>query len=132
MKKIIMTAAVIMFAITAFAQKKDITLCHTPSTEKFAMFASSKEFNKSHLNPREFDFVTTEGGKMIKYKTADGADANAFFIEAKQKSDNWIFVFQEWWGLNDNIKETSEKLYKDLGNVNVLAIDMYDGKLATD
>jgi carboxymethylenebutenolidase len=52
-------------------------------------------------------------------------------IEAKTKTNNWIFVFQEWWGLNDHIKREAEKLYNDLGNVNVLALDMYDGKLAT-
>jgi len=41
------------------------------------------------------------------------------------------FVFQEWWGLNDNIKREAETLYNDLGNVNVIALDMYDGKVAT-
>ena len=59
-------------------------------------------------------------------------EANAFFIESKKKSNNWVFVFQEWWGLNDHIKREAENLYNDLGNVNVLALDMYDGKLATD
>ncbi|MCL5459668.1 dienelactone hydrolase family protein, partial [Loigolactobacillus coryniformis] len=37
-----------------------------------------------------------------------------------------------WWGLNDHIKREAENLFNDLGNVNVLALDMYDGKLATD
>jgi carboxymethylenebutenolidase len=69
---------------------------------------------------------------MIKFKTPDGQEANGYLINASKKTNNWIFVFQEWWGLNDNIKRQSEDLYKDLGNVNVLALDMYDGKLATD
>jgi carboxymethylenebutenolidase len=68
---------------------------------------------------------------MITLKTADGKDANGYVLMAKKKTNNWIFVFQEWWGLNDHIKRESEKLYNDLGNVNVLALDMYDGKLAT-
>ncbi|MFM8832881.1 MAG: dienelactone hydrolase family protein, partial [Cytophagales bacterium] len=71
------------------------------------------------------------GGKMIQL-AAEGAEANAFYLEAKKKTNNWIFVFQEWWGLNDHIKREAENLYNDLGNVNVLALDMYDGKLATD
>jgi carboxymethylenebutenolidase len=33
--------------------------------------------------------------------------------------------------LNDHIKREAEQLYNDLGNVNVIALDMYDGKLAT-
>jgi carboxymethylenebutenolidase len=53
-------------------------------------------------------------------------------LTAKSKTNNWIFVFQEWWGLNDHIKRESEKLYTDLGNVNVIALDMYDGQLATE
>ena len=69
---------------------------------------------------------------MIKFKTPDGQEANGYLIEARKKTNNWVFVFQEWWGLNDNIKGMSEGLFKDLGNVNVLALDMYDGKLATD
>lgn len=69
---------------------------------------------------------------MIRFKTPDGGEANAYFLEAKVKTTNWVFVFQEWWGLNDNIKRQAEDFYHSLGNVHVLALDMYDGKLATD
>jgi len=68
---------------------------------------------------------------MVTFKTADGKDGIGYVLMASKKTNNWIFVFQEWWGLNDHIKRESEKLFNDLGNVNVLAIDMYDGKLAT-
>ncbi|MFT2612653.1 dienelactone hydrolase family protein, partial [Escherichia coli] len=37
---------------------------------------------------------------------------------------------QEWWGLNDHIKRETETLAAELGNVNVLALDMYDGGVA--
>ena len=129
MKQIIVTLAILLVSRLGFAQD---VVCHTPATEKFAMFASNREFNKQHLNPRVYTHVSEEGGKMISFKTPDGTDAKAYLIMAKKKSNNWIFVFQEWWGLNDNIKGKSEELFKDLGNVNVLALDMYDGKLATD
>jgi carboxymethylenebutenolidase len=123
----------ILFCLTsAFAQKNDVTVCHTSSTDKFAMFASNKDFNKEHQKPRVYVHISEEGGKMISFKTPDGPDANAYFIPAKSKTNNWIFVFQEWWGLNDNIKRQSEQLYKDLGNVNILALDMYDGKVASE
>jgi carboxymethylenebutenolidase len=115
----------------AFAQESEV-ICHTPPTEKFAMFASIKEFNNEHEMPREYVHESLAGGEMIKFKTADGSEANGYLIKAKKNTNNWIFVFQEWWGLNDNIKRHSEDLYNDLGNVNVLAIDMYDGKVATD
>ncbi len=130
MKKLIIVFAAALFAATGFAQ--DITECHTPALDKFAMFASNKEFNRAHLNPRVYVHISEEGGKMMKFKTPDGKEANGYLIEAKKKTNNWVLVFQEWWGLNDNIKATAESIYKDLGNVNILAVDMYDGKLATD
>jgi carboxymethylenebutenolidase len=131
MKKIYLTLTLLAVVITLKAQD-NITVCHTSSMDKFAMMASSKEFKSMHKNPKPFVFVSDEGGQMIKLKCADGTDANAYFIKAKEKTNNWIFVFQEWWGLNDYIKRESERLYKDLGNVNVMALDMYDGKVAAD
>jgi carboxymethylenebutenolidase len=119
------------FSLFGFSQDSDV-ICHTSSTEKFAMFASNKDFNSEHPTPSRYIHVTQEGGKMITFKTPDGQQANAYLIEAKNKTNNWIFVFQEWWGLNDHIKRESENLYKELGNVNVRALDMYDGKVTAD
>ena len=130
-KQLVLTLSILMTALVGVAQN-DIVICHTPSTEKFALFASNKEFNREHPNPKAYTHLSQSGGKMVKIKTDDGTDANAYLISAKVKTNNWIFVFQEWWGLNDHIKREAEKFYNDLGNVNVLALDMYDGKLATD
>ena len=129
MKKLILFA-LLLVAAAGYAQK-DMTVCHTSATDKFAVFASNKKFNRDHPSPIPYVHESTVGGKDIKIKTA-GMEANAYIIEAKTKSNNWIFVFQEWWGLNDYIKREAENLYNDLGNVNVIALDMYDGKLATD
>ncbi len=123
---------IVLLFLVGFTKAQDLTICHTSPTEKFAMFASNKKFNGSHANPKPFVYVSQEGGKMIKIKCADGVDANAYVIMAKKETNNWVFVFQEWWGLNDYIKRQSEDLYRDLGNVNVIALDMYDGKLAAD
>jgi len=129
MKKLFVLAALLISTL-GFAQK-EVTVCHTSATDKFAVFASNKKFNRDHPSPLPYVHESVAGGKMIKIKT-DGVEANAYFIEAKSKSNNWVFVFQEWWGLNDHIKREAENLYTDLGNVNVIALDMYDGKLATD
>lgn len=128
MKKFILPC-LLLTAVFTFAQSDFI--CHTESTEKFAMLASNKAFNAEHPMPRPYIHVTEADGKMITIKT-NGVDANAYLLKAKEATDNWIFVFQEWWGLNDNIKRMAEDLHRDLGNVNVLALDMYDGKVATD
>lgn len=130
MKKFFLIITSFMMVVTGVAQD-GITVCHTPATEKFALFASNRKFNDDHQAPRAYVHRSTEGGKMITIKCPDGSTANAYLIEAKKKTNNWIVVFQEWWGLNDNVKRQSEDFYKDLGHVNVIALDMYDGKLAT-
>jgi carboxymethylenebutenolidase len=129
--KNLFTVCFVLLSLTSIAQD-GITVCHTSSTEKFALFASNKDFNAKHPVPGKYIHVSQEGGKMIIFKTPDGQTANGYLIEAKQKTNNWIFVFQEWWGLNEYIKRQTEILYKDLGNVNVIALDMYDGKVTTD
>ena len=68
---------------------------------------------------------------MITFQRPDGTSVEAYLIEpANAHNAPGIIVIQEWWGLNDNIKMESDKYYTDLGNVNVIAVDMYDGKVA--
>lgn len=129
MKKFLLMMVSALGSLTLFAQD-DITICHTPTIDKFALLASNKEFKSSHQSPLPYIHVS-EAGKMVTFKTPDGKEASGYLIQAKSKTNNWIFVFQEWWGLNDHIKREAEKLYNDLGNVNVIALDMYDGKIAT-
>jgi carboxymethylenebutenolidase len=126
--RLVLLAFFVSFAAMAQNIGDDITACHTPATEKFALFAQDKDFNMAHADPLPY-VHQSEVGKMVTFKTPDGKDASGYVLMAKKKTNNWIFVFQEWWGLNDHIKREAEQLYKDLGNVNVLALDMYDGKV---
>jgi carboxymethylenebutenolidase len=130
MKKIFLLALTAFYATTALCQSK-MACCAKPSaTQQFAMLASDKKFVLSHANPRPYHFQSTIG-KSITYKTPDGKTAGAFEMKAKNPTNNWILVIHEWWGLNDFVKHESEKLYNDIGNVNVLDLDLYDGKVAT-
>jgi carboxymethylenebutenolidase len=104
--------------------------CTRSSTETFAMLTNDEAFIASHLEPEAFTLADPIG-KNITFKAADGRDAYAYEIKAAEASKNYVFVFHEWWGLNDYIKQESEKIYRELGNVNVIAIDLYDGKVAT-
>src|SRR5687768_10678308 len=98
MKTVYTIILLLFFSVTAFAQGDGITVCHTSSTEKFAIFASSKDFNAAHPNPLPFVHISQEGGKMISFKTPDGSEGKGFLLMSKNKTNNWIFVFQEWWG----------------------------------
>lgn len=69
---------------------------------------------------------------MEKIKTEDSIDANIYVIRSAKPTRNYLFVFHEWWGLNDYMKRESDDLQKALGDVNVIALDLYDGKIAQD
>ncbi len=98
--------------------------------EQFRNEANTASFAALHENPTTF-VLENQTGNTIQFKSPDGKDGSAYFIKSKKKTKNWIIVIQEWWGLNDNIKREAEALSLELGNVNVLALDMYDGKVAT-
>lgn len=108
---------------------QDKTCCGTEKDISFTKFADDKNFRDQHQIPAAFT-LKDQLGKMIIYKTEDGKDANAYLIKSKNESNKWIFVFHEWWGLNDHIKRESDELKTKLGDVNILAIDLYDGRVA--
>lgn len=111
--------------------KTPVTMCHTPNPDEMAVWAADPAFQALHPAPLPLDYAET--GQMINFKTADGMEAKAYLIKAKKKSKKWLFVYQEWWGLNEYIKRQSDIFYNDLGgDVNVLALDMYDGKSTSD
>jgi carboxymethylenebutenolidase len=111
-------------------QKKEIISCmETETMDAYIREASQNAFGQMHLSPVKVDAADLMG-KMIQFNTADGKQASGYYIAPKKKSKKWLIVIQEWWGLNDNIKVEADKYYKDLVDFNVLAVDMYDGKVA--
>lgn len=141
MKKVFSFVAVLVIAISWISwnhkmsirekiSKEDIIECYNMETlNAYQQEASQSPFASLHINPKQAS-TAEQLGKMINFSVSDGKDANAYFIPSKKKSNKWLIVVQEWWGLNDNIKNEADKYYKDLGNMNVLAVDMYDGKVA--
>lgn len=99
------------------------------ATEKFADNASSKDFQDKHATPEEIDF--TPKGVKLEVPTLDDEMASGYLLSSKEASKNYLFVFHEWYGLNDHIKRESERLHKELPNTNVIAIDLYDGQVAS-
>jgi carboxymethylenebutenolidase len=114
---------------SAEAQQK-MSCCSPSATDAFAQLASDQTFVKSHPEPLPFTFQS-DNGKDIIFKAADGSDAYGWEIKSKTPSNNYIFVIHEWWGLNDYIKKESEGLWETLGNANIIALDLYDKKVAT-
>lgn len=118
---------IVLNLLTIMLYSQDRTCCST-APEKFVNFSSDKEFAPMHIEPIAFHFASSIG-KMIEIKVEDDKPANAF--EIKGSGSKTIFVIHEWWGLNDYIKKEAETIYNELnGEVNVIAIDLYDGKVA--
>lgn len=105
-----------------------IPLCHTPANA-MSELAANPDFRMLHETPVAFHYQGA--GETVTFPTSDGKTASGFLLKSPRKSDKWLFVYQEWWGLNDYVKQEAAKLHKDLGDVNVLALDMYDGKVGT-
>lgn len=111
-------------------QKSEVIECLNMETlQAYQQEAFTSTFANLHPSPI-VDQQPAGLGNMITFTAADGNAAQGYFIPSKKKSQKWLLVIQEWWGLNNNIKLEAEQYYTDLSDVNVLAIDMYDGKLA--
>ncbi len=132
---VLLTAgAALSFIAFAFAPQPvqsvaAIPMCHdtASATAEFAAFANDKNFLAAHPSP--LPVALAGKGKMIEFPVVGGANGRGYLVKARKKTDKYLLLFQEWWGLNDYVKNEAAMWSKELG-INVLAIDLYDGKVA--
>ncbi|QWE27868.1 dienelactone hydrolase family protein [Polynucleobacter sp. AM-7D1] len=68
---------------------------------------------------------------MITFQRPDGASVEAYVVEpADPKNAPGVVVIQEWWGLDDEIKNVANRLAK--AGYRALVPDLYRGKLALE
>lgn len=103
--------------------------CAKPGTMQ--ALAMNIDFRAAHEPPLPLSY-SPEGGQMITFPTADGKTGSSFYLPSKKTTNKVLIVFHEWWGLNDYIKREAENLQKALGDIDVYAVDLYDGQVATD
>ena len=132
MKKLFLLLAAACTFGTAAAQVS-LSCCARPvaatATETFAMLATNKDFSGGHDAPLPYSYAGE--GQMITFKTSDGQPGHGFEIKSAKPSTKYLFVIHEWWGLNDYIKKEAAKYAEELPGVNVIALDLYDGQVAT-
>jgi carboxymethylenebutenolidase len=110
-----------MFLIAALA----IATSSTPSCcQAMADLALDPAFLALHEAPLQEDF-TPKYGHMIPVN-----GVSEFVVPANDGSRGAVIMVHEFWGLNNQIKETAEKLHEDTG-FGVVAVDLYDGQVAT-
>lgn len=99
-------------------------------SDDMAQFADDQEFQEAHAEPEAIE--PPANGAMMTFETPDGQTGSAFAIVPENPNGNFLFVIHEWWGLNDHIKWEAGRLSEGLDGVTVMALDMYDGKVATN
>jgi carboxymethylenebutenolidase len=129
MKKILLSLSGLLFFVMASAQEP-ASCCDIDAMNMYARNAVDKKFVASHDAPVPFHY-NSANGKDINFPTPDGKEAHGWEVKSDKPTNYTIFVIHEWWGLNDYIKQETEKLAKDLG-VNAIALDLYDNKVATN
>ncbi len=107
-----------------------MTSCCAKPTVAFARLGSKAAFRGNHAAPRPFHYTGT--GSMVEFAVAGGPAGHGFLIKSAKSSTKYLFVIHEWWGLNDYIKQEAARFAKEMPDVNVLAVDLYDGALATN
>nr|WP_315128302.1 dienelactone hydrolase family protein [uncultured Polynucleobacter sp.] len=68
---------------------------------------------------------------MITFQRPDGKSSSAYLVEpVDSKNAPGVVVIQEWWGLDDEIKNVANRLAK--AGYRALVPDLYRGKLALE
>lgn len=129
MKKIFFLLFSVFPLLFVSAQEKS-SCCDENAVMKFSRLGSDKSFVAVHNEPGGFKLNDAKG-TMITFNTPDGKTGNGYEVKASSSTNKYLLVFHEWYGLNDYIKKECEDWSASLG-VNVIGVDLYDGKVATN
>jgi carboxymethylenebutenolidase len=101
-----------------------------PESDNMAKFTGDSNFSKAHETPENIAFQGR--GEMTEFPAPDGRTGQAYLVKPAMATGKYLFLLHEWWGLNDQIKREAERLADSLGNVTVMALDLYDGNATGD
>jgi len=126
MKKLLLLLTLIYSGLSA----QNYSCCKPSVNDQNNLLAMNESFAKTHLPPLPFTLQNGKG-QIIVFKTTDGKPGKAYLVKSEKPTTKVLFVFHEWWGLNDYIKQEADRLQTELGDVDVYALDLYDGNVAT-
>lgn len=120
-----MSTAILLSTLLLAQQQQKPALCCG-----MEQFANDPAFLAFHLTPVSIAF-TPRAGTTVTYKDANGKETSGYYVPPKPGSKGAVIMVHEFWGLNDNIRKTAEWL-NDTAGYGVLAVDLYEGQIATD
>lgn len=93
-----------------------------------ADFLTDPSFVAMHIPPAPYEGAAHKGHMVTFLKNP--LNAKGYYVGPANGVKSAVILVHEWWGLNDYIKEDADKLNAETG-YGVLAVDLYDGKIAT-
>lgn len=121
----VMNKLIPSFLLSVLSLSLYVTEAKSSDKNDFVSFVTDSNFKSEHIPPADTRYVLN--GEKIDISTDDYKDAKAYFVKSKTGSEKYLVLFHEWWGLNDHIKHTADGFGDSLPDVNILAIDLYDG-----
>lgn len=114
-------------SLTACASTKD-TSSHDEHADRMAKEHQHDTTAASHKMPDPSVPVT---GDKVSYGTLEGVTLNGYLAMPKDATGPLpaVIVVHEWWGLNENIETMARRIAGE--GYLVLAVDLYEGKMAT-
>ena len=120
--------ACVLSMLALFSSSAQETCCS--ATTAFAQLGTSTTFQGAHQLPQQ-PASAIQKGSYVEFQTPDNRKGRGYLVKAASPSAKYIFVFHEWWGLNQNMVNETERWAQEVNGVNVIALDLYDGKVAT-
>lgn len=115
--------------ITSYAQSC-CSASGPSATNEFAQLANQKDFKSKH-ELKEAPSTEDLKGENITIKIEGGDPFHVFWVQNEHACNKYVLVFHEWWGLNEHIMQEANNLKNALGDVHVIAVDLYDNQVAT-
>ncbi len=83
-------------------------------------------------SPAAVDPVTSVDTSVVVFGELEDRELRGYMVTPSDATTDLpaMILIHEWWGLNENIKTVSRKLAAE--GYRVLAVDMYNGKVATE
>lgn len=129
MKKLTLTVisilSILLIACKSGAAKQE----GENSSSRFNEKSEEEGFAEAHDEPEAI--ALEAAGKMMLLPTKSGDSARVYSLIQEGNNAQYLIVLHEWWGLNDFVKQEADRLFQELTNVNVMAVDLYDGRVAT-
>ena len=100
------------------------------AVDGFKSFSADSNFANAHEKPSQVN--SPFKGEDITIDVENDSVANLYEVSSATPSHKYLILFHEWWGLNQHIRKTADSFRDSLSDVNVIAVDLYDGKVASE